>query len=150
MSKLFLLNIGEILIDKIDIVIALSSIWSLTNSGYIQGTSKYRHQYLHRIIAERVGLDLSNDIDHEDRNKLNNQRNNLRPATRSQNNGNSVKHSNNSSGLKGAFYSNGKYFSRIRINNQQIYLGCFDTVEEAHEAYCKAATEYFGEFARFK
>lgn len=52
------------------------------------------------------------------------------------------------SGYKGV-HSNGKRWgARIRINKQLIYLGTFDTPEIAHEAYCKAAVELRGEFAR--
>ena len=36
----------------------------------------------------------------------------------------------------------------IVVRGRRNYLGTYDTPEEAHEAYCKAAKEHFGEYAR--
>jgi hypothetical protein len=41
----------------------------------------------------------------------------------------------------------GKYAARITVNGKKIFLGSFDTVEMAGEAYAKAAKVAFGEFA---
>ena len=146
--KLFLLNIGEILIDEIDVSIALSGTWSLNGNNYVRGSSgKYRGRYLHDIIAERMGLDLSNHIDHEDGNTLNNQRLNLRTATYSQNAANSKIRITNKSGFKGVCTMRDKYQAMITVDSKLKYLGTFDTPQEAHEAYKEAADKYFGEFS---
>ena len=150
--KLFLLNIGEILIDEIDVPIALSCTWSLNGWGYIQGKSnKYRDKYLHKIIAERMGLNVSKLTDHKDLNKFNNQRFNLREATKSQNLRNRNAQSNNKSGFKGVSWCKvkRKWRATIYAGGKHINLGYFDDPEEAHEVYCKAAIKYFGEFARW-
>lgn len=75
-------------------------IWYLSGN-YIQESrvGKRKRRYLHHIIAKRMGLDFPDEIDHKDGNPLNNQRDNLRPATHSQNMANSK--SNNTSGYKG-------------------------------------------------
>lgn len=120
--------------------------WKLTN-GYIQGSSgKYHCRYLHRIIAERMGLDFPNEIDHKDGNPLNNQRDNLRPATRLQNAVNSKIPVNNTSGCKGVDYCKAlqKWRARIRVK----HLGYFDDYEEACKVREEAEIKYFGEFRR--
>lgn len=69
---------------------------------YTEGGRQY--VYMHRLVAERHGLDIQGvDIDHVDGNGLNNQSANLRVASRSQNNVNSVKPCNNTSGFKGVY-----------------------------------------------
>ena len=89
-------------------------------------------------------------IDHSDGNKLNNAISNLRLATNAENGRNRGVASNNRSGLKGVRLRVGtrKWEARIRVNGVEIYLGLHSTAESAHAAYCKAATEHFGEFAR--
>jgi hypothetical protein len=64
--------------------------------------------------------------------------------------GNTRPHKDNESGLKGVKWHRGakKWQSRIFFQGKEIYLGLFKTPQEAHAAYCKAAKELFGEFAR--
>lgn len=88
-------------------------------------------------------------VDHEDRNSLNDRIENLRLATYSQNRANATRSLNNKSGCKGvSWYSrDGRWQTSIKVNGETIYLGLFDTPEEAHAAYCQAAIEHFGEYA---
>lgn len=149
--KFFVLNIGEILIDEIDIPVVQLAKWALS-AGYVRGSSagKYRGEFLHRIIAERMGYILDDEVDHFDGNILNNQRLNLRPATHMENMRNTKIQVNNVSGFKGVYYrkERNKWISTIQVAGKRIYLGYFDTSEEANEAYEEAANEYFGEFVR--
>lgn len=85
------------------------------------------------------------DIDHIDRNRANNALSNLRQCTRAENSRNRA--SKNSLGLKGIRRSGLKFTAQICINYKKMHLGTFATPEEAHQAYCKAATELHGEFA---
>ena len=107
-------------------------------------------QLMSRVIAERMGLDLSNMIDHRDRNTLNNCRNNLRTATHGQNNANSQTRVTSKSEIKGVVHmNNNRWRAQIGVSGKTIYLGTFDTSGEAHQAYCEAAAKYYGEFACF-
>ncbi len=104
---------------------------------------------LHRFIAQLANIDLSNDIDHEDHNRLNNTIANLRPATRSQNLSNRNFQSNNTSGFKGVYWykTRDKWLASICIKKKQICLGYFVSKIDAAKAYNDAAIKYFGEFA---
>ena len=109
-----------------------------------------RNYQAHRLAwAIHYGVDPDHVIDHKDGDPGNNCIDNLRRATASQNGGNSRK---SRAGLKGAYPNSQGYtwMSRIRVGQKKLYLGCFRTEQEAHEAYCKAAREHFGEFARFE
>jgi len=89
-------------------------------------------------------------IDHKDGNRANNHIDNLRYCTQAENSRNRVRHKNNTSGFKGVSRVGRKYRACIHANRRRIHLGCFDTPEEAHAAYCNAAREVHGEFARFE
>lgn len=89
-------------------------------------------------------------IDHIDGNRLNNRFANLREANASQNNQNRKKLASGTSPLKGVSWHirNRMWKSRIKRDGKQIRLGLYRTEEEAHAAYCLAAKEMFGEYAR--
>ena len=102
---------------------------------------------LHRaILTPTDGM----EVDHIDGNSLNNRRSNLRLCSRSENMRNTKLRSDNTSGLKGAFWDayTGRWIAAIGVNGKFKNLGRFDTAEEAHAVYCEAANEHFGEYAR--
>ncbi len=88
-------------------------------------------------------------VDHINMVKDDNRWINLRKATPGQNRANSGKNKNSTSEFKGAvWYKKAqKWYAQITVNSKSKHLGCFDTPEEAHKAYCKAADKYHGEFA---
>lgn len=89
-------------------------------------------------------------IDHKDRNTSNNAIKNLRPATPSQNAFNTKKRAGTGTPLKGAHWCKRTNCWRpsIKVDGRTIYLGRFETAQEAHAAYLGAAIKYRGEFAR--
>lgn len=89
-------------------------------------------------------------IDHKDGDSLNNSFENLRDATASQNVRNRGKLKSNTSGWKGVSFHKGtqKWCASITVDRKRIYLGYFDDVKEAAEAYIFAALEHHGEFAK--
>lgn len=103
---------------------------------------------MHRVLLKARKNEL---VDHRDGNGLNNQKANLRIATKAQNNQNSKVRARNRQKLKGVnFHKQHKRFqSQIQVDKRKIHIGYFKTAEEAHAAYCAAAKKLHGEFARF-
>jgi len=119
----------------------------------IKGKYKYaitiidkKHIYMHHFILPLEGADL---IDHKDGNGLNNQEENLRRATKSQNMQNSKLRSDNKNGHRGISYVPhlNKWNARIYANKIRYNLGYFPDKEKAVEAYNIATKKYFGEFS---
>ncbi len=104
-----------------------------------------------RMHREVLNCRPTEQIDHKDGNGLNNQRSNLRVASSSKNNQNARKRSDNTVGLKGVYFHQQckKFGAQIQSAGKRLHLGLFITPEEAHAAYCAAASKLHGEFARF-
>jgi hypothetical protein len=108
---------------------------------------------IHTVIIERMlgrALLKGEEVDHINRNGLDNRRENLRLATRSQNMANKTVYLTNKLGVKGVYLRNNRYRAQIQVEGRKIMLGTFDTLDEAREAYKQAAVKHFGEFARFE
>jgi len=115
-------------------------------NGYARTKMNGKHVYLQVLIIGETEL----DIDHKNRNKLDNTRDNLRCATRTQNQYNRPKNKNNTSGYKGVTRSQcgRKWLARIRIDGVRINLGTFESKEQAALEYDIAAKKYQGDFAQ--
>ena len=89
------------------------------------------------------------ECDHADRNPLNNQKNNLRDATNSQQCMNRNKQKNNTSGFIGVGWNKtvNKWVAYVNSNGKRIHLGSFDNKNEAITVRLQAEAKYYGEFA---
>ena len=132
-----------------------SAAGSRRKSGYVLiGISGYGQLLAHRLAWVYVHGAIADgvEIDHIDGNPTNNSIFNLRLATSTEQKLNKRVQSNSQSGLKGAYYhacrKGKKWRSQIKVGGRYIFLGYFDTAEDAHAAYADAAKVYFGEFAR--
>lgn len=109
-------------------------------TGYWYYTDGKTRDRLHHFLFQR-------EVDHADRDKSNNTEENLRPCSRQENMRNRGKNKNNKTGYKGVSETDGKYSAFIGCNKNNLYLGRWNTVEEAAHAYDIAAYLVFGEFA---
>lgn len=123
-------------------------------AGYLSGQYlfvryKGKAYAVHKVIYEFHFGNTDGPVDHKDRNKLNNRIENLRAATKSQNEANTGKRSTNTSGYKGVYWlkNANKWRAKIDCNKQQIHIGLFDDKNEAALAYNQKAMELFGEHA---
>ena len=120
------------------------------NHGYICIKINRKPYQLHRLAyLYMTGNFPENLIDHINHIKDDNRWTNLRDATYSQNMSNIVKYKTNTSGYKGVGWSKTakKWRAQISYMHKDIYIGSYNTPQEASEAYKKKAIELFGEFA---
>jgi len=101
---------------------------------------------MHRLLLKpKKGF----EVDHINRDRLDNRRSNLRLATRSLNRFNTAKYQNKSSIYKGVYWHKGSQIWRTQLkhNGKFIYLGQYKTEEEAGRAYDRYIRKVAGEFA---
>lgn len=121
--------------------------WKRTQAGYPINANG---QYLHHLIYEHYSGQPSpkgwsgKQLDHEDRNTLNNKPGNIRLVCQSVQKANRGLNKNNESGFKGVHkIHGGKWRARIMKNYSNIHLGCFSTPEEAARAVNEAYRKYY-------
>jgi hypothetical protein len=112
-------------------------------AGYLQAYGYRRIKinrklyYSHRLIYMYHNGEITDNlhIDHIDRDKSNNNIENLRLVTEQENQWNR--------GDKGYCFHkrDNKFMAYIKLNGKRIHLGYFDTAEEAKNAYLKAKKE---------
>lgn len=124
-------------------------IKTVTPYGYLQVAFGGRCMLVHRVVwAMHFGEWPSGMIDHINRVKTDNRICNLRIANNVQNAGNMSVHSRSKSGVKGVSQKpNGRWRAYIRFNGKNHALGTFINIQDAINAYNKAAHEVHGDFA---
>ena len=122
--------------------------YSITTEGYYRVRLTHNKieecYYTHRVIYKFNNPDWdihdssnNNQVDHIDNNKGNNNIENLRIVNSSQNNQNKL----STKGYSWNKNSN-KYQAYIKLNKKYYHLGCYDTAEEAREAYLIGKEKY--------
>lgn len=121
---------------------------SLDGRGYRQVRFRGRNYLAHRVAWFLMTRSWpTKPIVHRNCNKSDNRWENLREATPTQNNANRFGQGNLPKGVT-LHRSSGKYQAQIKKCGKNYYLGLFDSVDDAADAYSEAAGRLFGEFAR--
>ena len=138
---------SEALVDDEDYGLVSQYEWYLSpgkNTDYAKrmwrdGGHQHR-QFMHTLVTGW------SQVDHWDGNGLNNQHENLREVTTSQNLRNSGARQVTSA-YKGVGWHRDRWRSRIYVDGERLSLGNFRNEEEAARVYDEAARRHFGEFA---
>jgi hypothetical protein len=118
--------------------------------GYIDIGYKGKLIRAHRIIWFMHYGFMPDFIDHINGLRNDNRIENLRVATRQQNQMNLKTRFDNSSGYTGVYWVKrlNKWFARIQLGYKTKHLGVFESIDDAIAVRKNAEIKYFGEFAR--
>jgi len=127
--------------------------WCCSKFGYAvragkrDSNSKQPTIRMHRVI---INAPKNYDVDHANRNRIDNRKENLRICTASENQWNRGTQQNNTTGFKGVSWSKsaGKFRACVRVGEKRMYLEYYFTAIDAAKAYDAAAIKMHGEFAR--
>ncbi|QJT70429.1 hypothetical protein [Microcystis phage MaeS] len=152
MTKEIVLSNGDVtIVDDEDFEYLNQFKWYLGNYGYARRNAKVndgkrKTLFIHRIVTNALDGEV---IDHINRNRLDNRKENLRKVTMQQNRINSDNQTGNTSHFRGVSYNKrtGKRKAQIKCNYKTHTLGYFSTEEEAALKYNESAVKYFGEYA---
>jgi hypothetical protein len=152
MAKEIRLSGGKVaLVDDADYELVVArGPWRMSSAGYAQSNAKNGKKgeviLMHRLI---LGFLPGMHTDHRNRNKLDNRRANLRPATPQGNAANAKKPnpSKATSQFKGVTLDGPTWRAKIKVNGKTIHLGRWALERDAALAYDRAARYYFRDYA---
>lgn len=120
-------------------------VGTVDSKGYGQVQIDCRKYRTHRIIwLWMTGNFPSNQIDHKNRQRMDNRWENLRDVSRQENSRNLSLSRKNKSGIIGVYWrnSNQKWHAQITVSRKNISLGFFSNIQDAAEARKIAETKY--------
>jgi hypothetical protein len=136
-----------VLVDDKDYEFLNQFHWQADKNNAVKGRVFGKQILMHRFIMQVAD---NVEVDHVDRNPLNNQRSNLRVATSSQNKCNRGPRKDNTSGFKGVSWHSqrNKWTARIKVpHGKYLHLGLYTRKVDAVRAYDKASQQHHGDFA---
>lgn len=126
--------------------------WRKSKHGYLVTNYSPNETHKNRTVIEFHLFILNKqnrdyEVDHIDRNKLNNRRSNFRLISSQKNSFNSNIPKNNTSGYIGVSWNNknNNWMAYIKHNYNRINLGSFNNIDDAIKTRLKAEKKYFGE-----
>lgn len=122
----------------------------LNNEGYINIVINQKWHKAHRLIFLMHYGYMPEFIDHIDNNRSNNKIENLRQATREQNQRNRECNKNSTTKIKGVSFHkcSKKWIAQCRANGKNNYLGVYKTAEEAQKVVENFRFFNHGNFAK--
>lgn len=145
--RIFLSQDKFAIVNRCDYKYLMQWKWSYGSLGYAFRTKDCIRTVMHRVILERMGYKDFAETDHINRDKLDNRRKNLRPATRQQNMWNKGLQRNNTSGYIGVQRSGNKWTANVTEGGKMKRLGSFDDPKEAAHIRDEFVKKHYGEFA---
>jgi hypothetical protein len=119
---------------------------SVCTDGRLQVHVDGKMHYVHRVIYLMHHGEVPEFVDHVDGDFRNNRVDNLRPASRAENNRNANMRRDNTSGVKGVGLHKGKWRARVTVDGKQVHLGEFRDKAEAERVVKEARERLHGDF----
>lgn len=139
----FFIKGKKVLINLEDLKKVQRTRWHLANTGYPSSVFLGKRMLLHNLILQvKVGL----VVDHVNRNKLDNRKNNLRLVTPKENCRNGSLPKTNTSGYRGVTWckKDKRWKARLSLNDRTINLGQFKDIKDAVTARKVGEIKYWG------
>ena len=141
----------ELMVSDCDLLYLCNYNWRRNHGGYYLCTNRStfmgqstQSKPMHWFVAKLMGLKLPEGFtpDHINQNKLDNQRCNIRAASKRLQAYNRPKTASKCSGLPGVYFEpnsrKNPWVTRIRYKFGYTHLGCFPTKEKASKVFQKA------------
>ncbi len=141
---------SEFLFDIEDLPLIESRSWYRDKDGYLVSSYFYngrrRFVRFHRIV---IRAKEGQFVDHINKNRADNRKQNLRCCNRAENDRNRNPYSTNTSGVSGVYFDRqrGKWTASISYNKKRLFIGRFVDKDDAIRARLEKEAELFKEFA---
>jgi len=141
-------EVARAIVDVEDVGKIKDYKWHTSSKNYAETWIEGKRALIQHVIMD-IEQNKHKQIDHIDRDKLNNRKLNLRFCTQGENKRNGGIYKNNTSGFKGVGWreKRKKWEVRIGANRKVIFLGYFENKTDAVKAYNTAALKHHGAFA---
>lgn len=141
---------SQFLFDLDDLPIIQSRTWHKDKDGYL--VSYYFYKGKRKYVSfHRLVMNAKHDqyVDHINKKKYDNRKQNLRFCTRTENIRNRGLYSTNTSGITGVHFDKRRkrWVASITYENKRIFIGRFYSKEDAIKARLEREVSLFGDFA---
>lgn len=136
--------------DLENLVLIQSRNWYVDKDGYLTSSYYYLGQLrivrFHRVVTHAKP---GQWVDHKDKNRANNRKQNLRCCNYSQNNRNRGRYSTNTSGVTGVGFDKKRerWVATIMYDHKRMFIGRFQNRDDAILARLETEVRLFGKFA---